>query len=1072
MRPLKITMQAFGSYGKSTTVDFTVPGQNLFLVTGDTGAGKTTIFDAIVFALYGQVGSEISPRTGADLQSHFAPVSEEPFVELVFTERYSGSEGTYKVRRIPQHLRERKRGSGGSISVNGSVSLIMPDGTEFSGRIKETEEKIEEIVGLTREQFMKVAMIAQGEFMELLRSDPGKKKEIFRKLFGTGIYEDIVRELDRRAKAMKYGFGNLLTFVRTEAAHVRVPDDTEMPEELSARLQCIQKADRYSGPDTEAFLLCLDSLCGELDKRCEQAAADLAAAKKESDQCRDGYNSAKELQNAFAALDSTQKELEQLHAADADIEEDRKLAAAIGAAYEIYAVYRLYADAGRIRSDTETALEREKKTLPDLADAESRALEEAAAAQRSAAEQQEAFTIISERVSKARELFERIADAEKELAAGSRKQKAAKERLEKAQSELKDTEEKEAALREEAAGLSDTESRVTLWKIRKEEADAIFEDTEAAEAYLRKTAAQKTRAEEAVKAYEASRSRYAEKNTEYLQKQTIFLDAQAGFIAREKLRPGEPCPVCGSTEHPAPCELTDEHKEITRELLDDLAGEAAELGRRQEEKASASGTEAEALRQMEDNLAGIVGRLVSRYEKNFGRADAAGNDTGRAGGRPVYEEAGTGINSVRSALAAQLPALEDEGRKLEKQSARLREINSFFENIDEKKAVLGKALDNASAEEADASQSMTRAATLLAELEGQKTYVSAEEAEKALKEAADKKQELDSLLQKARKQAEECTEKRVHSQTLIAQFGKVLPEQRKAETEKQAEYESILAQKAMTEAGWKELTETFSADTAAGLQEKVRQHESSIAKANGALESLSATIAGRERPDMDGLKEKVDRAAARLDQVRSLAADIENSLKADKDAYRLIKEKADEAAQKAAELAVTESLFNRLSGKVHGSRMDIETYVQRYYLDRILKAANYRFSLMSGGQFELRMVEDSQAGEGKNRGLDLMVYSTITGKEREIRTLSGGESFLAALSVALGMADQITETSSAVNLDIMFIDEGFGSLDEHSLDQAVRVLKKMAEGSRLVGIISHVSELRSQIDDQLIVTRD
>ena len=172
------------------------------------------------------------------------------------------------------------------------------------------------------------------------------------------------------------------------------------------------------------------------------------------------------------------------------------------------------------------------------------------------------------------------------------------------------------------------------------------------------------------------------------------------------------------------------------------------------------------------------------------------------------------------------------------------------------------------------------------------------------------------------------------------------------------------------------------------------------------------------------------------------------------------------------EHARIDTLYRMTSGNVSGSRMDLETFVQRYYLERILYAANRRFQEMSAGQFELRMYDLKKAGEGKNRGLDLMVYSTVTGKEREVRTLSGGESFMAALSLALGMADQIKQSSAAINLDMMFIDEGFGSLDEHSRNQAVRVLQEMAEGSRLIGIISHVSELKQEIEDQMIVTKD
>ena len=166
------------------------------------------------------------------------------------------------------------------------------------------------------------------------------------------------------------------------------------------------------------------------------------------------------------------------------------------------------------------------------------------------------------------------------------------------------------------------------------------------------------------------------------------------------------------------------------------------------------------------------------------------------------------------------------------------------------------------------------------------------------------------------------------------------------------------------------------------------------------------------------------------------------------------------------------TLYNQLSGNVSGSRMDLETYVQRTYLERILIEANRRFYDMSAGQYELHLKNIEQAGEGKNKGLDLMVYSFVTDSEREINTLSGGESFMAALSLALGMADEIKESAAGIDLDIMFIDEGFGSLDDHSRDEAVKVLMDMSEGTKLIGIISHVSELKQEIEDQLVVSKD
>ena len=204
-------------------------------------------------------------------------------------------------------------------------------------------------------------------------------------------------------------------------------------------------------------------------------------------------------------------------------------------------------------------------------------------------------------------------------------------------------------------------------------------------------------------------------------------------------------------------------------------------------------------------------------------------------------------------------------------------------------------------------------------------------------------------------------------------------------------------------------------------------------------------------------------AQERLEKWRS-------DFKINRDVKERLREQTEGRAQAMETQDHLNALYDQLAGKRTGSRMDIETYVQRYYLQKILEAANRRFREMSAGQFEMRLMQEDRAGEGKNRGLDLMVYSAVTGREREVRTLSGGESFMAALSLALGMADEI-RGRAAVNLDMMFIDEGFGSLDDHARDQAVRVLQDMAGGDRLIGIISHVSELKQQIEDQLIVQK-
>ena len=281
-----------------------------------------------------------------------------------------------------------------------------------------------------------------------------------------------------------------------------------------------------------------------------------------------------------------------------------------------------------------------------------------------------------------------------------------------------------------------------------------------------------------------------------------------------------------------------------------------------------------------------------------------------------------------------------------------------------------------------------------------------------------------------------------------------------------------MKEKGLTESAWKEQTEKYSRGETVLLQEIIDTFNRKKAAAESRRDSAKKAVGRKKRPVPEELEAARDQAKARLDEALKAQEREKEYYKADIAVCQSLEPVMDERKKVMDDHRRLDELYNRLAGNVTGSRMDIETYVQRYYLERILCAANRRFQDMTAGQFELRMFDIEKAGKGKNRGLDLMVYSTVTGKEREVRTLSGGESFLAALSLALGMADQIQAGTASVNLDIMFIDEGFGSLDEHSRDKAVRVLQNMAGGSRLIGIISHVTELKQEIEDQLIVQKD
>ena len=291
MKPLRLKMQAFGSYGKETTIDFEKVNQNLFLITGDTGAGKTTIFDAIVFALYGEASSSLNKKEGVVLQSQYVDFGCEPAVELAFAEGSGENCEIYTVRRVPRHLKTITRGAGKGKQreITGSVSLIMPDGMEYPS--KETDRKLQEIVGLTKSQFMQVAMIAQGEFMDLLRAKSDDKKVIFRKLFNTEMYQDIVTELGNRKRAKEKEIAVLKTQCQGEVSRIRIPETYES-ETLKQLKKQLEDGEMTRLTD---FLEEVEKLCDWLEKHTDLAEKDYRKSGKSRDEKREESTRAEEV---------------------------------------------------------------------------------------------------------------------------------------------------------------------------------------------------------------------------------------------------------------------------------------------------------------------------------------------------------------------------------------------------------------------------------------------------------------------------------------------------------------------------------------------------------------------------------------------------------------------------------------------------------------------------------------------------------------------------------------------------------------------------------------------------------
>lgn len=1064
MRPQKLTMQAFGSYGQKTIIDFTKTDQNLFLVTGDTGAGKTTIFDAIVFALYGEASSVSNKKEGVVLQSQYAGLELEPYVELEFTD--GQEQDIYTVRRVPRHLKKITRGAAkgvGTREITGSVSLIMPDGTEYPQ--KESNGKLQEIIGLTKNQFMQVAMIAQGEFMELLRAKSDDKKKIFRRLFNTEMYEDIAVELGNRKRAKEKDIADIRTRCQSEAARVKLLSDSaenQGQDEFGQQTEVLEESlDKLKKQIADGeivvigeFLEILFRYCRVLDRELEKAEKSYREAADIRDKKRDEYTKAQQLQQLFLQLDQAESELAKCRELTSEMEKKEQLSGQIQAAWEVKTAGDQMIEKRLEAEKTEAALKELKNRLPELLKRQQETDEEEKKAEIEQSQAQEEFSRVSEKAEKALELFKQIRECRKKVQNLDKEFQQIQKQEKQAKDAFEAAEIMEKEYRKQAETLSDAGEKLAVCQSKMEEIRMMMEDHKGLLGIYQEVKKYNEIAENLKRKYVDVKDKYEKKHQEYENLRRAFLDAQAGFLAAE-LKPGKPCPVCGATEHPSPCIPKEEHRELSQDKIDQI------------------GNDAESLRKEQETLSGEVKsntNLRDARDRDFRENFEKLQDKMRRSIPKLPENFSPG--QAQELIKQWKQQVQTEEFAYQKQAETLREIREKLEELEKRKPSLKENMETFQEQEKNVQAALEGARSELAGYSSSSDFSSEEEAKNARNMAENRKNQTEEVLKEARNKAECTRQKKTEAETLIRRYEKELPARKKEKDRQKKIYETLLQEKNLTEEQWKNLTDIYEKYAAEEFRNDVNSFRNRQTAAKSSTRSMRAAIGERQRPVLEEKRSQAEEAEKIFEASGRIRDGIKSVYQENQAVYDTLAPILTDRKRLVEEHAKLDNLYRLVSGNVSGSRMDLETYVQRYYLEKILDAANRRFQDMSAGQFELRMYDLEKAGEGKNRGLDLMVYSTVTGKEREIRTLSGGESFMAALSLALGMADEIQESSAAISLDIMFIDEGFGSLDEHSRNQAVKVLLEMAEGSKLIGIISHVTELKQEIEDQLIVTKD
>lgn len=1036
MKPLKLTMTAFGPFAGETEVPLSEFGpEGLFLICGDTGAGKTTIFDAITFALYGEAsGSFRSPES---LCSNFAVPGTKTLVRLTFS--HNGK--VYQIERSPRWQHPKKDGT--MTTSPADASLTFPDGMVCSGATAVTK-KVEALMGIDCRQFRQTAMIAQGEFRRLLTAESSDRAEIFRRIFDTGIYRRMQDFLKDRAQQLKEQMSENERSVFQDAAGIR-PDETILTEkDLSSFAQeqnvnlaegLLQKisdsvqADEKAAARAKAKRDELKAQAAELLKEITTAEADNRV-----------FDERKQAEEKMAALKARTEEAKK---------EETALQQAERAQNTVLPAQAAWLREKRVEAELRDASAAAEKRTRDLACQ----LEKCSASFKAEQALEPRRTELTEKSArlaaalpqyeKVRSASERLAKVSAEFAEAEKKCSAAKETHQR----LKSAQE---AARVELESLRDAETRRAACLAEMEKEERLGDGLEDIQSRIRKIL-------EEYSAWKVLESGYGKKEAAWRsakqkadEADEVFLREQAGLMA-EKLQDGVPCPVCGAVEHPCPAKLS--------------------FGAPDETEVRRLKAESEKLRTGLQNLGLQLKAAKTAYETDTANLRAAAE-------KALSDLSGcTGVKALQARAANALEESQKNRKQLEKQLAKLTAQCRRREALEAQQKKIAAQLETAEkeAEAAQAERSERLAAqeaenAELKTLRGTLEYDSAENAKNALKAWQTEFQKMQNSL----KAAEEAFHARTNE---LAAARAALQENEESchrEAERVKESRLVYEEK-RSGAGF--LTEQ--AYLAAHMEQTEMEkrkaaltaYAQDCTRTRDAVERLQKETEGKIPINLDALKkaaEKVraaeteaeasgQKTAVRLDGNRRCAANIRKALEARKTLN----------AKYESALDLDKTANGNLPGRQH---LSFEQFVQAAYFSRILQQANLRLSAMTGGRYELLRREEATDRRAKF-GLDLDVLDRYNGIPRDVKSLSGGESFKASLALALGLSDVVQNCSGGVRIETMFVDEGFGSLDDESRRQAIATLSEIAGSGRLVGIISHVTELKEQIDRKVVVSR-
>ena len=911
MRPIKLTISAFGPYADLTVLDLDRLGENgLYLITGTTGAGKTSIFDAITYALYGEPSG--SARDDSMLRSKYASATTDTFVELTFA--YNGK--IYTVRRNPEYERPKTRGEGTTKQV-ARAELRYPDGRIVDKSKREVTNAVAQIMGIDRDQFLQIAMIAQGDFLKLLLAKTEDRKAIFRRIFKTQKFEKIQYKLKEEARKLCGQFEDAKKSLLTYAQGIECDlDNPRYSESMLAKSDALPTAQTIEllklliAEDTETQIR-LNDEAQTVSKDLELVNANIGKAEEYAQNAKTFEQKQQAIPQCVAAFEDAQKRLEEEKAKQPEREQlDKRITMLEGELLQYDAVDKLAGEIAALTASIKTAQIKQQE-IKDLLDAK------------------------EAKIKQSREEVKSLADAD-----------AKKEKLEA-----------------ESEKIRGQEDRIKALQKALKEFELLCKD------YADKQAEYQILMDAAQKALD-----------QYNAKNKAFLDEQAGVLA-SKLEQGCPCPVCGSTHHPILAAIS-ENAPTEAELK--LAKKATEDEQKRAEQKSGE-------------CASLKGKIETQ-EKSLQAQIAESLGDCKAENAPIRiaEKLGE-LQSISAILAQQIQI--EKGRIQER------------EKLEKELPVHEKTLE-----------------TLREDLH---RYTQSHATDLATKTA--KEEQISAL----------CKDLHFAS---------------RADTQK--ELQTLSAQKNALQKAFEDATRSFN------------NSDKNLSALRGELSALEQVVAQICKIDLEVEKQKRAELNVKSQACKKALEAVASRLTANQRCLANIEKTAVETQKLEAHYRWMDTLDRTANANLQGKeKIMLETYIQMNYFDRILLRANKRLQKMTNGQYDLIRRHDPTNHQSQ-AGLDLDVVDHYNGTMRPVNSLSGGESFKASLALALGLSDEIQSSAGGVRLDTMFVDEGFGSLDDDSLRLAIATLQELTDGNRLVGIISHVAELKTKIDKQIIVTKE